>query len=439
MIKTTYVYFISIVLVLLLSPIVSATQISKTIKASTDDYNTIGDLNLKIAEAVNMVNEPMLKSFLEELVSIGPRMTGTYGCEKAAEYLYEQFQDFGLETRYHNWATINNKLPLRHYKGQNIEATLNGTNKDCEEILIFNAHYDTVKNSPGANDDGSGVAAVLAAAYILNKFEFNRTIKFVAFSGEEVGLIGSRAYVKEIYENNVEILVEFNADMIGYAETVYGGKNITLVPTEDAKILVEDIKSVNNNYGINFNINAGNIITPGGSRGGSDYYDFVLYGYEAIAFWESEWNRDYFHNPEDTIEHINFSYFVNVTKLIVGSLAYLADKVEINHPTLRIGSPKRGRLYFEDRTLRIFKHHRTIVIDDVLICTEVKPGDSPIEKVEFYMDNKLKYTDYEKPYQWRINQLSFRKHSIKAVAYDEEGRTSSDEIKFRFINLMLKR
>jgi hypothetical protein len=427
---------IGILIILLLSPIISSTNL---VSIPTAKQNNIENINPKISQAIDMVNESLLRNFLEDLVSIGPRMTGTYGCEKAAEYIYEQFFNFGLETRIQEWGSFNNRLRLRYYKGKNIEATLNGTNKDCDEIIIFNAHYDTVKVSPGANDDGSGVAAVLAAAYILNQFEFNRTIKFVTFSGEEINLLGSRAYVKEIYENNEDLLVEFNADMIGYAETAQGGKNVTLSPTEDAHWITDEINSVNDNYSIGFNINIGGDITPERSRGGSDYYDFMLYGYEVIAFWESEWNRDYFHTEEDTIEHINFSYFVNVTKLIVGSLAHLADMVEIDHPMLRIGSPKRGRLYFEDRTLRIFRHHRTIVIDDVLIYTEVKPGDSPIEKVEFYFDGKLKHTDMEKPYLWRINQRSIRKHTIKAVAYDEKGRTASDQISFRFVNLMLKR
>ncbi len=437
--KSVIVYIIGTAILILLSPIISSAQISQTVPISINKNNEISGLNTKVIQAIEMVNESLLRVFLEELVSIGPRRTGTYGCDKAAEYIYEQFEDIGVDARYHYWATINNQRPFRYYKSQNIEATLNGTNKECDEILIFNAHYDTVKNSPGANDDGSGVAAVLAAAYILSKFEFNRTIKFVTFSGEEVGLIGSRAYVKEIYENNEELLVEFNADMIGYVETAQGGKSVSLVPTEDAQWIVEDIKSVNENYEINFNINIRNPIDPRGARGGSDYYDFVLYGYEVIAFWESEWNRDYFHCPDDSIENMNFSYFVNVTKLIVGSLAHLADMTEINHPTLRIASPKRGRLYFEDRTLKILKHHRTIVFDDVLICTEVEPGDSPIERVEFWYDGKLKFTDYEKPYQWRINQRSLRKHTIKAIAFDEKGRTSSDEINFRFVNLMLKR
>ena len=54
--------------------------------------------------------------------------------------------------------------------------------------IIFNAHYDSVAKGPGANDDGSGTVAVLAAAYALSHFDFKRTIKFVTFSGEEIGL-----------------------------------------------------------------------------------------------------------------------------------------------------------------------------------------------------------------------------------------------------------
>ena len=430
-------FCIGIIFILISSSIISAIQITQTIKNSSK--NNFDEINKKVFQAIDMVNETLLRMFLEELVSFGPRMTGTYGCDRAAEYLFEQFNEFGLETRYQEWASISDRRPFRYYRGKNIEATLNGTNKDCDEAIVFNAHYDTVKVSPGANDDGSGVVAVLAAAFILNKFEFNRTIKFVTFSGEEVGLLGARAYVKELYENNEELLVEFNADMIGYAETAQGGRNVTLSPTVDAHWIIEEINSVNNNCSIGFNINVGGNITTERSRGGSDFYDFMLFGYEVIAFWESEWKREYFHSEEDTIEHINFSYLVNVTKLIVGSLAHLADKNEINYPRLRIGTPRRGRLYFEDRTLRIFRYHRTIVFDDVLIFTEVKEGDSPIEKVEFYFDGKLKHTDTEKPYYWRINQRSIRKHTIKAIAYDEKGRTSSDEIKFRFVNLMLKR
>lgn len=284
----------------------------------------------------------------------------------------------------------------------------------------------------------SGVAAVLAAAYVLSQFEFNRTIKFVAFSGEEIGLLGSRAYAKELYKNNTDILVEFNADMIGYAVTADEGRNMSISSTEDAKWIVDEIKDVNENYGIDFNVRTGWTMRPGGARHGSDYYDFVLYGYEAVAFWESGNYRDYMHTPEDTIDKVNFSYLANMTRLIAASLAHMAD-IDVYYPQIKIGAPRRGRLYFEDRTIKKYKFERTIVIDDVLICTEVKAGDAPIEKVEFYYDGKLVYTDTDMPYQWRLNKLSIRKHTVEVVLHDEIGRTARDQVTFRFINMRLKK
>jgi hypothetical protein len=390
----------------------------------------------KITNIINLVNESLIRGFLEGLVSYGPRVTGTYGCEKAAEYLFEQFENMGLETRYQNWASFGNRLPLRVYNAKNIEGTLIGKDPS-KEILVFNGHYDSVKISPGANDDGSGIAAILTAAYILKEFEFNRTIKFVAFSGEEQGLFGSRAYAKEAYENNEEIFVEFNADMIGYAEGARG-RNVSLSSTEDAKWAVNKIKEVNENYNLSLNVKAGWAMIQGGPRMGSDYHDFLLYGYEAVAFWQSGGGKSYYHTAEDTIAHVNMSYLVNMTKLIVGSLAYLAD-MENEYPQVKIGSPKRGSLYVEDRILKVFKYEKTLVINDILINAEVKPGNAPIEKVEFYYKGKLKNTDTEAPFQWRLNERSIGPHVIKVVVYDELGRNASDTMKVLFMNLNKKR
>ena len=443
MINSSIKYFIAFfIIILIINPIaLSTTNNTKDennylISQNKQTYTKIDDQ--KIIQAIEMVNESLLRQYLEELVSNGPRKTGTYGCEQAAEFIYNQFQEMRLETRYHYWRSRSNRIPFYLYKSQNIEGVHKNNNTTNKEMLVFNAHYDTVKVSPGANDDGSGVAAVLTAAFILSKFEFNRTIKFVTFSGEEIGLLGSKNYVKEIYEKNEDILVELNADMIGYAETAQGGRNVSLSSTEDAKWIIDEIKNINQNYNINFNIKTGWKIIPGGPRSGSDYHDFVLYGYEAIAFWEDEFNRKYFHTPDDTIEHINFSYLVNVTKLIVGSLAYLAD-FEITYPRIKIVTPKRGRFYFEDRTIKKFLYDKTKVINDVLIHTRVTEGDSPISYVEFYYNGKKVFKDTDAPYQYRINKYSIRKHNIKVVVYDEKGRSASDEIRFYFLNILKRR
>ena len=109
------------------------------------------------------MNESLILNFLEEIVEFSPRNTGTYGCVKAGEYIYEKFIEMGLETKIYNWTSFGSRYFPRNFKGQNIEAILSGNDK-IEEIIVYNAHYDSVKLSPGADDDGSGVASVLATA-----------------------------------------------------------------------------------------------------------------------------------------------------------------------------------------------------------------------------------------------------------------------------------
>jgi hypothetical protein len=64
------------------------------------------------------------------------------------------------------------------------------------------------------------------------------------------------------------------------------------------------------------------------------------------------------------------------SKITVGTLAYLAD-FEVTYPRIRIETPKHGILYFENQSIKKFKYDKTQVIDDILIDTNVKQGDSP--------------------------------------------------------------
>jgi hypothetical protein len=382
-----------------------------------------------------MINESIIMKYLQELVDIGPRLTGTLGCKQAAEYIYQKFEEVGLDTRYQYWESFGNGAHPRMFRSQNVEGTLQGKNKN-EEIIIFNAHYDTVRVSPGANDDGSGVAAVLVAAKILSLFEFNRTIRFLAFSGEEIGLLGSRRYVEEIYENETEVLVEFNADMIGYANTSEGARKMSISVTKDAGWMYNEILKVNEIYGINLILSKWSI-DPFGQRMGSDFHDFVEYGYESIGWWESEWDRRYWHTPEDTIENMNIDYLINTTKIIVASLAHLAD-IEMEKPQVKIASPKRGKMYYKDQIVKDFIYEHTLIIDDFEIYADVKPGNAPIAYVEFYYNNKLIFNDTEKPYRYIINKFSMKRQHIKIVAYDEEGKSTTDEMRVFFFNRKYK-
>jgi acetylornithine deacetylase/succinyl-diaminopimelate desuccinylase-like protein len=147
----------------------------------------------KVQEIIDKINETLVRNFIEHLLGeIGNRYTGTEGCDNAATYISQQFQTMGLQSTYQNWSAKGKSLLSGYFHGRNVIGTQPGTNPD--ETIIFNAHYDTVKKTVGAVDDGSGTVGVLAAAAILSQYTFKRTLEFVTFSGEEQGKIG-RAHV----------------------------------------------------------------------------------------------------------------------------------------------------------------------------------------------------------------------------------------------------
>jgi len=394
----------------------------------------------KIMAIIETINKSLISEYLQTIVGYGPRLTGTYGCEKSAKYIYEQFQEMGLKTRYQNWTKFTTgKNPLkpkpRIFRSQNVEGVLEGKDTSSDKLVIFNAHYDSVKVSPGADDDGSGTAAVLAAAYVLSKFEFNHTIKFVTFSGEEQGLFGSQIYAKEAYENDDEIVVEFNADMIGYCKTIEGENRFRLSGTKDAEWIMNDIDKLNVDFNFNFELPRWIISEVG--PGGSDYFSFVQYGYESIAFWEGEWNQN-MHTPQDDLDNVNIEYLVKTTRFIAATIANIAD-ITINYPQVKIESPKRGKLYLEGKEKKDLiqtneDEIRTIVINDIWVWADAKYGDVPIKKVEFYYDSKLQHIDVTPPYKWQLNKFSISKHEIRVVVYDELDQIASDWIKILFIN-----
>ena len=164
-----------------------------------------------IIDILENIDEDLIVGYLEDLVSFGPRVTGSSACDAAGDYIYNEFVSYGLEARYDPWS-------YGSYSANNIEGTLPGIDEESDEIYIICAHYDSVSGSPGADDDGSGTAAVLAAAHVMSQYDFNNTIRFVAFSGEEQGLLGSYRYAEESYGNGDNIVAALNGDMIGYAE-----------------------------------------------------------------------------------------------------------------------------------------------------------------------------------------------------------------------------
>jgi len=180
-----------------------AVFLSFTFTINSKGENVLGN------DIIDEITQEMLREYIQTLQNFGPRVTGTEACREAAGYIASQFEEYGLSVRQISWENGG-------YEDINVEGTLEGVNKSSDEIYVVCAHYDSVPGSPGADDNGSGTAAVLAVASVLSNYKFQHTIRFVTFSGEEEGLLGSDDYAGRAQNNGDNIVGVINADMIGY-------------------------------------------------------------------------------------------------------------------------------------------------------------------------------------------------------------------------------
>jgi photosystem II stability/assembly factor-like uncharacterized protein len=210
----------------------------------------------------------------------------------------------------------------------NIIAAKEGTTYPNQYFLI-GAHYDSISGNdsmykaPGADDNGSGTAAVLEAARVLAGYEFPYTIKFALFCGEEQGLWGSSYYALQAAGAQHEILGVLNMDMIGFDPD---GNNLMeihagLLTRSQAigHFMVDNITE--------FGLDLVPDLKIHGASTRSDHYPFWVAGYGALMVIEStqpgEFNF-FYHSRYDLLEKMNPDFFHQNARLVIGSLAVLA-------------------------------------------------------------------------------------------------------------------
>lgn len=241
--------------------------------------------------------------------------------QKATQYVFEQLQGMGLSTSYQYWSD-----PL--YSGRNVVGELLGVGLPGE-IVLLTAHLDDMPrtgSAPGADDNGSGSAALLTAANIMSRYRFQRTIRFVFFTGEEQGLRGSAGYVASVVSQN--IIAVLNLDMIAYStQTAPKQRLHTRVPSNPGNpgdmTIANTFVDVVNNYGLAGSLQP--IITADGESA-SDHSSFWNKGFPAIlAIEDDDGNfNPYYHTSSDTLQYLNLAYCTAHVKASVGTGAHLA-------------------------------------------------------------------------------------------------------------------
>lgn len=219
----------------------------------------------------------------------------------------------------------------------NVVGAIGGSEVNAGTILV-GAHYDSIGlertsgsvYAPGANDNASGVAAVLELARILSASKYKATLIFALFSAEEIDRQGSRAFATWIKQSNIDLVGMINLDTIGNVHDFAGNVNdrqlrVFSAPpnsTSPSRKLARSANFLAYNYELDIDLQVQDAIDRENRWG--DHFSFSELGYPAVRFinaHEEKRNAD----PTDTIEFIEPDYLRRATQASLAVLLSLAD------------------------------------------------------------------------------------------------------------------
>jgi len=240
---------------------------------------------------------------------------------KATRFALEHFQELGLDVSFHKYAFAGNDW-------RNVVAERPGLRRP-DEVFLVTAHLDDMPPgavAPGADDNASGSTAVLVAADMLNQLDFDCTLRFVLFTGEEQGLRGSAAYAADAYAAGEDIRGVLNLDMIGYnsdAEPIIDLYTRSVI--SGSLNIAETFSQVVSAYDLNL---MPELLVDNALGNYSDNKSFWDQGYAAIlAIEDYDDFTPYYHSVSDRLDTLDLDYFVEAVRASVGTFAHMGCMV----------------------------------------------------------------------------------------------------------------
>jgi Zn-dependent M28 family amino/carboxypeptidase len=364
----------------------------------------------EIKQMVKEVSSDSLKSYITQLVSFGTRSTlssttdKTRGIGAARNWVLGKFNEFAKQSKGRLTAFIDTityqpdgRRVNRSINLGNAVATLKGTDPKDDRIFIISGHLDNMRtnvmdsigDAPGANDDGSGSAAVLECARVMSKHNFPATIIFVTVSGEEQGLLGATYMANKAKKEHWNIEAVLNNDIMGsnhsnetniinntkvrvfseaFSVQDTGRRALTirqlgLENDGKARQLARYVKEIGERYVDNLEVMM--IYRNDRFLRGGDHTPYVENGFAAVRI--TEMNENYTHQHQnvrmengiqygDLPEFMDFEYLRKNTAMNLSNLANLSkapsvpDSVKIetrrltNTSSLSWQAPKTGKV-----------------------------------------------------------------------------------------------
>ena len=324
-------------------------------------------VNPKISKIVSEVSDERIADNLKKLESFQTRYIFSsqddpvHGVGAARKWIYEQFRSYSprLEVSYDQYRlkkdTSRGSRIIDDVDLYNVVAVLPGVT-DQEERVMITAHYDSINMSrppgapapqpgdapapaakrdpnmpaPGVTDDGSGIACVMELARIMSQYEFDKTLVFVAFAGEEEGLLGATLYAQRAKSLNQKIEAVLNNDIIG---SDIGGdgrmenRRVNIFSEDPIDSPSREIARYAREIGERYVpwMTVDPVFRADRFGRGGDHTAFNLEGFAAVRFSTPVENFANQHSATDTFANTSPKYIAQVTKVngaVAASLAW---------------------------------------------------------------------------------------------------------------------
>ncbi|MBN9337733.1 MAG: M28 family peptidase [Chryseobacterium sp.] len=294
--------------------------------------------NQAYADVSNQVSQTNINTYLQEFEGLGVKTTGSTANNNAYTWLRNKYISFG----YTDAEITKDTFTYNGQSTSNIIVTKQGT-KYPNTYVIVCGHYDTITGT-GTNDNGSGVSVILEVARLLKNVSTDYSIKFINFSGEEQGLLGSAHYVSSVVNATspkMSIRLVLNIDEVG---GVKGKTNDTITCERDESNSPSSNNSASNTYTQQL-MNCVTLYSPLKTNlsyaYASDYMPFQANGEIITGLFEYN-ETPYAHTVNDKYINLDPVYIYNIAKATTGAVQHFA----VAGQTLDVCTPREIAMSF---------------------------------------------------------------------------------------------
>lgn len=291
------------------------------------------------------VDEARLHSHIESLAVVRNQVLNPSAIKSVTDTITQRFESSGLSVRreaFYSWLT-------GWRRQDNLIATLEPGGLETSATkarVIIGAHYDGVPNTPGADDNASGVAVMLEAARLCAGYRetLARPVDFIAFGMEEEGLIGSGRHAARLKKSGVPVAAMVSLECVGFTRNEPGsqivppglsiaipdrGTFLGVIGNEPAAGLVELMTESSKRHAPELHV-IGLVVEENGQRLPatrlSDHAPFWDRGFPALMLTDTAFLRNpNYHQPSDTPDTLDFNFMVDIARSVSAFAISLAS------------------------------------------------------------------------------------------------------------------